>query len=436
MTAERSRGAVGRRDILRLALLSCLASAGAVARSRSATAALPNAPRSTLIVFLRGGIDPVYTTNPRVASEVASGVDVPYGADAITSAGDLRLGPHFAPLAPFAGDMAILNGVQVHTANHPTGEGQVLRLRTGITAEMPSVLDVLAKSRQDQPLGCVTLGDVYLSEFSSGWFGEQTGTGNGTLHLGASSRKGILSVLDETSPEDLALLAKTLRGHAARMMKSASASSTLATTAENLERTAALFTRLPQVPRFRVETWSPDAAQQRHAANLQRALWLFENGLTKSIYLRVEESWDSHIDNAVNQATSSARFIPMFARFLEEAKRRTTSRGTLFDETLVVMGSELGRFPRLNHDGGKDHFPEASYVLFGRCFNTNASKGVALGATGRQMEALPLPARSGPAQADVGRLMQLDDLGATLLYLSGVDPRPYGYGGRILDRLV
>src|SRR5262245_33608759 len=100
-------------------------------------------PRYAAIIYLDGGIDPILTVNPRTRDQLASEVDAPVEAAETVEAGPIRLGPHFAPLKPWASRMAVVNGVHLDTANHNTGWGQITRLRTGVSGEMPGILDIL-----------------------------------------------------------------------------------------------------------------------------------------------------------------------------------------------------------------------------------------------------------------------------------------------------
>jgi hypothetical protein len=52
------------------------------------------------------------------------------------------------------------------------------------------------------------------------------------------------------------------------------------------------------------------------------------------------------------------------------------------------------------------------------------------------MQALPLSRRTGQADGRGGELVTLDDVGATVLHIAGLDPAHYDYSGRILDFLV
>jgi hypothetical protein len=68
--------------------------------------------------------------------------------------------------------------------------------------------------------------------------------------------------------------------------------------------------------------------------------------------------WDTHQDNAGRVKTLAAAVDPPLAALVADLKERG-----LLDSTLVVWMGEFGRTPRINGDGGRDHFPRASTVL-------------------------------------------------------------------------
>jgi len=398
-----------RRDLLKLALAA--AGAASVPRRAVAASVRPGGPRYFVSIFLSGGIDPIYTTDPKVRADVEPWVDVPYGPDAILDAGAIRLGPHFAPLAPLAPRLAILNGIALRTANHNTGSEQFLRMKTGTRPEMPSLLQLLGQHRDGQAVGCVD------------WL------------FGAAQ---FSRLFDATHAGELQLLATQLRAQARRLRDGVRAESRV--TAGSLEESAELFDRVAALGPPRYQRWTEEGAQTAPlAVSLQRTLWMIENDLARGVELNVgglDQPWDTHTFNAERQASASAP-VALIARFLGELERRRSARGSLAAQTLVVMGSEIGRFPGLNTQHGKDHFPEAPCVLFGAGVNAGDGKGAVYGRTGKKMEAAPLSLRTGRDAAVNGHTVLLDDLGATLLYLGGVsDPSVYGYDGRVLEFLV
>jgi uncharacterized protein (DUF1501 family) len=400
----------------RRAVLALLAVMGAGCRAGAAPApaALParrDGPRYFLSIFLSGGIDPIYTTDPKVRADVEPWVDVPYARDSIVDAGAVQLGPHFAPLAPVVSRLAIVNGVQLRTANHNTGTEQFLRMRTGTRAQMPSLLQLLGLHRDGQAVGCMDwlFGGAQLSHLFGG-----------------------------APADELRQLATLLRDQAKAVRRGGSEPARRVT-AGDLEESAELFERVAGLAPPRVERWATDEASQQVAVSLQRVLWLFENDLTRGFELNLgglEQPWDTHTFNADRQKSASAP-VAMVARFLGELDRRRTGRGPLSAQTLVVMGSEIGRFPALNTAHGKDHFPEAPCLLFGAGVNAGGGKGAAYGRTGKNMAASPVSLRTGQPVSAGGHAVVLDDVGTTLLYLGGVsDPSVYGYDGRVLEFLV
>jgi Protein of unknown function (DUF1501) len=64
--------------------------------------------------------------------------------------------------------------------------------------------------------------------------------------------------------------------------------------------------------------------------------------------------WDAHSDLKNNHATNAAKSDQPIAALLKDLKRRG-----LWDETLVVWGTEFGRTPAAQGTNGRDHHPNA-----------------------------------------------------------------------------
>jgi uncharacterized protein (DUF1501 family) len=405
-----------RRDVLHLGL-GPLALARAPGRA-GARRGGQRPPAYVLFIVLGGGIDAVYTTDPKTRGEVEPDIDVPYEPSDIIATGNLRLGPHLAPLAPWAGRLAIVNNVQVRTAGHEPGFNQLLRMRMGHHARLPTLLEVIGEARDDQPIGCITLGDNRVPRQSPSPKG-----------LGGEA---LLRSLDDTAPAELELMARALRRQSARLEGGGREA---AASAVNLREAAALVERLSRVPAFRPAAWpAADGAGRAAALALQRALWIFENDLGRCVQLNLYR-WDTHFRNRAGQAQASQTFFPLLARFLSELDSRRNGRGALGASTLVLLASELGRYPRLNGFQGKDHFPEAPMLFLGAGIRVDARVG-SYGRTGRQMQARPVCLETGRDRRVGGAVLDLDDIGATLLHIAGIAPRPRGYFGRVVEFLV
>lgn len=402
-----------RRELMKAGMASVLA--GGLAPALAA-AGRPAGPRYFVVVFLRGGVDAIYTTDPKTRAEVEPRVDLPYDANAILDADGLPMGPHLAQLRRWGSTLSFLRGVGVETANHESGARQMLRLKTGVSRAMPGVLDIIGRGRDTQPLGSVSVGRLISYEHSEASLAAPT---NG-------SKSTLLDRLDTLAGADHDVLARAFRAHLAEVEKWP-ASTQRAATIEHLRQTAALFERLPSVPRFEPENWSTRGGRQSVATDLQRALWLIENDLTRGVYVKIFSDWDSHYYNAPKQAGSTRDFTYVFDKFLEALSTRKNAHGRLLDNTVVIAGSELGRFPVLNGYDGKDHFPETHFMLAGG----GMPGGRVFGGTDRMMGGLPVSLATGKPTAG-GQAMVLDDVGTTLIEMAGMDPRLHSYRGRRL----
>jgi hypothetical protein len=376
-------------------------------------------PRYFVTFFLRGGIDAVYTLDPKSKGDVEKNIDVPYNANEIVDAGTMTFGPHFAKLTKWAPKMAVVRGVQVKTANHETGAFQMVRMRTQVTTSMPSLYDIIGQERdENQALASVTLGDLSSFEHSPGAVIAPTGRGNTSL-----------DAIDEMSDEDVAILARVYKGHLERFPKWQT-SPEATRTREHVSQAAAFFERMKTTPRFNSGRKGKGGASL--AEDMQRTLWFLENDLTRGVCLKIFSDWDSHYRNADKQLQSTGPFVAALDQFLTELHTRKNKHGVLADQTVVIIGSELGRFPIINGNLGKDHFPEAPYIFMGPGINV----GNAFVPTGKKMEGLAVSAKTGKPGEPGAEHIVLDDLGTTMLHMAGMNPSVYGYRGRRLDFLV
>lgn len=113
--------------------------------------------------------------------------------------------------------------------------------------------------------------------------------------------------------------------------------------------------------------------------------------------------WDTHANNAARVRDVLA---PQFDRTFATLIADLQSRG-LLDETLVVVMAEFGRSPKINVNGGRDHWGSCfSVVLAG----AGVGGGQIIGASDR-LGAFP-----------AARPVRPPDLAATIFHLLGLDP--------------
>ena len=64
------------------------------------------------------------------------------------------------------------------------------------------------------------------------------------------------------------------------------------------------------------------------------------------------QNWDTHQNNNERVASLAGQSIPAIATLIGDLKQRG-----LLDRTLVLWMGEFGRTPKVNPNGGRDHFP-------------------------------------------------------------------------------
>ncbi|HEX7837088.1 MAG TPA: DUF1501 domain-containing protein [Kofleriaceae bacterium] len=391
-------------------LAAGLASLAVVPRSSRASAG-PRAPYH-LFVLLGGGIDAILSLDPKTRTEVDPSVDLPYDARSIHSTGEVAFGPNMVSLAPWAGRAAVLRGVLTGSVAHVPAVFQLLLMRRGIPpgGKHVAFLDLVGGAHRTAQFPVVRFGGPLTPK-------------------GLIASDTVFERLLTLSPEELDVVRKQLRKQADWLAGSRDREG--AATASRLRGTVELLDRLPALPGPAAEAWTTEPDGQEFAQQLQRCLWLFEHDLTACALVH-RHGWDTHTDNYAEQGRVSSAALPVLARFFEELAKRTNSHGSMLDQVRIIVGSELGRFPRLNTERGKHHFPEVPMLFMG----AGIPGGRAFGRTGRMMEALPMDLTTGRATRNAGSVVTLDDVGATLLRSVGVDPELYGNSGRHLPFLV
>ena len=183
---------------------------------------------------------------------------------------------------------------------------------------------------------------------------------------------------------------------------------------------------------FRMQTEAPDAFDIRKESKATRArygdgdfgrgclmaLRLVERGVRMvQVYFGDGQPWDNHDDILIHRKLARQVDAPV-AALIEDLK----SRG-LFDETLLIFGSEFGRTPavetsaRVNVQNGRDHNPYGYSIWL-------AGGGVKGGMTYGATDDFGYQA--------VENKMHVHDLHATVLHLLGLDHTrlTYRYSGR------
>ena len=131
-------------------------------------------------------------------------------------------------------------------------------------------------------------------------------------------------------------------------------------------------------------------------------------------------NWDTH---SKNFDSLSANLLPSFDRGFATLIRDLADRG-LLESTLVLAAGEFARTPRINKDGGRDHWPNAMTIPMA---GGGVKGGRVFGSSDARAER--------PASDPVGP----EDLAATIYHLMGIDATkthydPLGRPLPILDK--
>jgi hypothetical protein len=157
------------------------------------------------------------------------------------------------------------------------------------------------------------------------------------------------------------------------------------------------------------------------AEKARPALACMEAGLSRVAMLDHKGSFDVGWDTHSNLDVQSGNFELLFAdlnRLLEEAALRMgTGGGSLLDELTIVVVSEMGRAPKINYSGGKDHWTFTSAMLIG----AGVKGGQVVGGFDESFLGRPMDLASGEV-SDSGELITSAHLGATLLAMADMDP--------------
>ncbi len=124
-------------------------------------------------------------------------------------------------------------------------------------------------------------------------------------------------------------------------------------------------------------------------------------------------TWDCHADRRAFPSTLSdyrRTICPMFDRACATLLEDLSERG-LLDETLVVAMGEMGRAPRLNANGGRDHWTRCWSILLA---GGGVPGGAVIGSSdAHAAEPTQRPVACGEVAATIGEMLGIPGTGAT-----------------------
>ena len=374
------------RKLTRREVLVGAALLGSTARVRAA------GPKHYLVlVALRGGYDSVLSVNPQDPREVGDRIHCGYTASERV-AGPLRMfGPHIGGLERHDRDLCLVHGVRSDTTNHPDG---IAMLRRGsVRARNGRFVDRVA---------------------------------------GALSTDAPIDVLDLAAMDGRVPLRETHRPRWAELRAEAHAEAIegLALSSRDTRALVAARAKTAQLERFldeaRGDAETLDARFEGELGHhLRLAFQAIRGNWARVVDVGSRNLWyDSHSDSDRFQRERLPPTFADLAAFLDLLKSTRNEHGRLFDQTTVAVYSEFGRFPRLNGERGKDHWPENSWILAGR----GVRGGSTVGATDELGKGQRVDFRTGRVGGDGARPVFIDNLFATLAAIAGAREAVEDYG--------
>ena len=418
---------LSRREWLTLCAAGVTGSSLSVWFSQLANAAAndPRRRRSCILLWMNGGPSQIDTFDPKPGHENGG----PFRAVA-TSVPGVRISEHLPRLARTMGDLAIIRSMSTREADHGRATYQ---MRTGYLPSGP-VLHPALGSLVSKELGdaeaelpnFVSISPYTFfspAAYSPGFLGPRyaplvLGSGQPALVPipgQGRSYEDDLRVQDLSPPDDLGARRSIARTQLLDEIEKdflASRPALPAQSHRSAYQRAITLMRSSATRAFDLQS-EPASLRDRYGRNLfgqgcLLARRLIERGVPfVEVSLGAAENlalgWDTHINNFDGVRRLSAILDPAWATLMEDLRARG-----LLDSTLIVWMGEFGRTPRINGQGGRDHWANAwTTVLAGG----GIRGGQAFGRTS---------ADGGAVESE--RPVSVADFIATIMRPLGIDP--------------
>jgi len=403
--------------------------AGALAAGPAgATTGAPKAPKNLIWFFANGGWDVTFCMDPKLGNPTIEGPEVdevagnPNDRNVRSTFGDLEIvtnesrRPKVTRFFEDHGlDTLVINGIWTGSIVH---EGCRMRILTGNSlANVPDLPTQIGSAfGAGLPLGSVDMSGLgYQGRFaaSSGRVGARSQL---KALLDPSSvfqpapTAGYSLPLFTPSTGDREAIDTFLRARAAQLQ------SRVADGGVNDQRVADL---LESIDRRRLLHAQGDLLVDRLQISTEptlrtqalTAVDLITTQMCRSVMVSDIDSWDTHDINAL-QHDRYDNFFSVLGELVTNLKA-----AGVFDETVIVVASEMTRTPRRNWKSGKDHWAHTSMLLLGGGIQGNRK----IGATDDALESMAVDMATGEPFAG-GELLKYDNLAAGLLSFFDIDP--------------
>jgi len=400
------------------------------------SAAATSSRRNLIVVQANGGWDTSYGVDPKLDNPLVEGPEVDGPGESVESFAGIpvAVNPTLRPsvgafFGALAADTLVVNGIDVGTVSHEVGR---IRILTGTRVNTsPDVAAIVGATHGDRVA-------VPYFDLGGGGFAGPLSASSGRvgavnqlkllLDPGVLRQAGFPSDHDyplyAPSASDRAAIDAYLRGELDALQAQVTDGG------HNDARIGSLRESLDRAGQLRDDA---DALSQRltfgRTLSLEAqgalAVDLLSLGMSRAVLIDDGLGWDTHDDNPQQSPNHEALFGGL------SALAQALSDAGLYDDTVVVVVSELGRTPRRNGENGKDHWPVTSALLFGG----PVRGGRVVGATSDEVEALAVDPETG-APDPGGLTITHERFAAGLLELLDVDPQQWLPDAAVLRALV
>ncbi|HEY4240803.1 MAG TPA: DUF1501 domain-containing protein [Kofleriaceae bacterium] len=418
---------MNRRELLTLAGAAGLA--GLFSRTARAKPRSSKPAKRLVLVMAQGGWDTTYALDPKTQS---ASVDVPAGAltmfEDIPIFADASRPNTSAFFTQYAANTAVIRGISVASVAH---QECVKRMSTGTREETnPDMGAIVAHDLGNAlPLPYLILGDTAFT----GAYAVSSG------RVGATNQ--IIALLDPaqgyktdgatpfatTAAED-ALVAQYAQATADRVHQTRGA------LGYNRARVDDFVEAIDRGQRLIPVRSGFGTRGRTLAIDSQVALGLdaLQQGISQAVMLNTRLAWDTHTANEDQAGFHETTFAALTSILDGLGARPGLQSGTtMLDDTVVICYSEFSRTPKLNANGGKDHWPVTSALVMG----AGVRGGKAYGATTDDVQTTPIDLATGLEDPD-GTVLSSEQLVAGLLELCGVAPTDHLGATEVFDAFV
>jgi hypothetical protein len=366
---------------------------------------------------LFGGFDSLLTVNPKDQSKVLDNIDTCYRYDDCVRVGDRLFGPMIGGLAAHAADLCIVHGVRLDTVDHGRGISKLFSGRSSWHHKEPPIWSILATRlpgnaavpvlvvpTRTWPRIAPTMAPL------GGYFHPEPSP---DLSAFASLDADSLAVYQADESVAWAPWFDVMAAQQQALGRGILDNDALVGRARIARQSAALHRMLSG--RMALDSFGDDV----HAHGLRVVYEGLRQEISKVFVLTSPYPWfDTHSDHLRTQRERLHGTFLAIGRFIDALKATRTQHGTLFDQTTIVISSEMGRYPKLNGNNGKDHWPEIPVIMLGK-----GVRPCTIGDTDDTLRAIPIDYRTGSTVAGERRPLFPEAISSTLLRICGQDPR-------------